>query len=362
MKNVSLAYKAVMIMLGIAVLIGLNTAYAADENVIRLTIGTGKPIEAGEWISSVRDYFVPEVTKRVEARTKYKIKWTEGYSGAIAKPGEQLEGVEMGLLDIGFPVWPFEPAKLFLNNYNYWVPFGSSDPILVAKASIKLHKDYPFLGKNFETYNQKLLGMSTIASYQLITTFPVNKLDDLKGRKIAAAGPNLYIVKAAGAVPVQSGIEEGYTSFKTGVYDGWLIMEDIMAGLKWPEVAPYVTLVDIGAVTAASLNVNLATWKKLPPEVRDILVEVGESYSLVEPKMVQDSIEGMRKKIQSMGGKITPLSKEDKKIWTAALPNQPNIKAKEADAKGLPGSEIVRAFIQYQKDLGYEFPREWVID
>lgn len=362
MKEVKLGYKAVILMFGLTVLIGFTTAHAADENEIRLTIGSGKPIESGNWISSVRDYFVPEVSKKVETRTKYKIKWTEGYSGTIAKPGEVLEAVEMRLMDIGFVVWPFEPAKLFLNNYSYWVPFCSSDTNLVAKASVKLHKGHPFLEKNFETYNQKLLGISTIASYQLITTFPVTKLDDLKGRKIAAAGPNLYIVKAAGAVPVQSGIEEGYTSFKTGVYDGWLIMEDIMAGLKWPEVAPYITLVDIGAVTCASINVNLDTWKKLPSEVRDILVEVGDSYSLVEAKMVEDSIEGMRKKIIAMGGKITPLSKEDKKRWTDALPNQPNIKAKEADGKGLPGSEIVRAFIKYQKELGYEFPREWVVD
>ena len=341
----------------------LGAGSVAAKETINLTIGTGKPIEAGKWISSVRDFFVAEVSKRVEAKTNYKINWTEAYSGSVAKAGAVLEAVEMGLLDIGLVVWPFEPAKLFMNNYSYWVPFSSSDPETINRIAVKLNKKYEALGKVFEKkYNQKLLGISSIASYQLITTFPVKTLDDLKGKKIAAAGPNLYIVKAVGAVPVQSGIEEAYTSFKTGVYDGWLIMEDIMLGLKWPEVAPYITLVDLGAVAAASININLNTYKELPPEVRSIIVEVGEEYSRVEPKMVADSIGACREKIKSIGGKFYVLPPAERARWTAALPNQPSIKAKEAEKKGLPGKAIVSDFIKYQKEEGYKFPREWTID
>jgi len=362
MKRGKLALGVLAIFLAATIFTGIGTVFAADK-AIRLTVGTGKPIEAGKWISSVRDFFVAEVSKRVKAKTNYRIKWTEAYSGSVAKAGAVLEAVEIGLLDIGFVVWPFEPAKLFLNNYNYWVPFGSSDLAAISRIAVKLNKEYDELGKIYEKkYNQKLLGISSIASYQLITTFPVNSLSDLKGRKIAAAGPNLYIVKAAGAVPVQSGIEEAYTSFKTGVYDGWLIMEDIMAGLKWPEVAPYVTLVDLGAVAVGSININLDTWKNLPAEVRNIIQKVGDEYSLVEPKMVADSMGACREKIKSMGGKFFTLPAEERAQWTAALPNQPNIKAKEADAKGLPGSAVMRSFIEYQKQEGYKFPREWTVD
>ena len=131
---------------------------------------------------------------------------------------------------------------------------------------------------------------------------------------------------------------------------------------SFEEVAPYITLVDLGAVAVASININLDTWKKLPAEVRDIIQEVGDEYSLVEPKMVEESIGACREKIKSMGGKFFTLPNAERAQWTAALPNQPNIKAKEADAKGLSGSAVMRAFIKYQKQEGYEFPREWKID
>jgi len=43
------------------------------------------------------ELFEPELEKRVEARTKYKINWVEGYSGSIVKVTETLEGVENGI-------------------------------------------------------------------------------------------------------------------------------------------------------------------------------------------------------------------------------------------------------------------------
>ena len=352
----------IVILLATVLALGTGTVFGAKKT-IKLTIGTGKPIDSGKWNSTVRDYFVPQVSKRVEEQTDYKIEWREVYSGSVAKPGAVLEAVETGLLDIGHLVYPFEPAKLLLHNFSYWVPFSSPDPIAVNKIGMEIHKRFPALTKVFEEkYNQKFLGCTDGSSYQLITTFPVKTLEDLKGRKIAAAGPNLYYVKAAGAVPVQSGIEEAYTAFKTGVYDGWLITEGIMANLKWPEVAKYVTLVDLGSVVWSGLTINLDTWKKLPPEVQKIVTEVGEAWAAQEPKEIVEESEQNRKKILSMGGQISPLAPEERAKWAARLPNQPAIKAKEAEAKGLPGKEVLRTYIKMQKESGYKFPREWKID
>jgi C4-dicarboxylate-binding protein DctP len=361
MKGSQCAFRVTAILLALALVTGVGTALAA-EKTITLTIGTGKPIDAGKWISTIRDYFVPEISKRVAEQTDYRIKWREAYSGSVAKAGAVLEAVEMGLVDIGLIVYPFEPAKLFLHNFAYWVPFSSPNTVEVNKIGMKIHHDFEILQKVFETkYNQKWLACGAGASYQLIPTFPVQKLSDLKGRKIAAAGPNLYYVKSAGAVPVQSGIEEAYTSFKTGVYDGWLITEGIMANLKWPEVAKYITVVDLGSIVWSGITINLDTWKKLPPKVQKIIKQVAEDWSVQQPKETVEEIQRNRERIKAMGGQVSTLDPKERAAWAAALPNQPNIKAKEAERRGLPGKKVLRAYIKEEKKSGYQFPRDWKI-
>jgi len=339
------------------------TAGAQEKKAIRLKIGMAKPIQAGKAFGIVRDIFVAEVSRRVEKETNYSIKWMEAYGGTVAKDGEVLEAVQMGLLDIGYVIYLFEPAKLFLHNFGYFVPFSSSDMGMVKDITNRLFTEFPVMSQVFEKeYGQKMLCTIPGASYQMITTFPVKALNDLKGKKIAAGGPNLIVLKPTGAVPVQSAIGEGYTSFKTGVYDGWLILETIMAGLKWPEVAPYVTIIDLGAPPAVALTINLKTFKRLPDSVRQIITECGQLLADQGVKDVTAETIVARKVLTKMGGQVAVLPKEERKKWAQILPDVPNQKAKEADAKGLPGTPLIKRYIELQEKAGYVFPRRWKVE
>ena len=354
---------ALAMMLSLSIAAGTAAAESSKKEVIRLTLGCAKPIEAGKFWSIARDIFAAEVSKRVEERTKYKIEWNIAFGGTIAKDGEPLEAAEMGLLDFAYVLPIFEPAKLFLHNFGFWVFFGSPDPVSVNNIAWKLFGEFPELGKHFEKkYNQKCLAVGSTQSYQLITTFPIKTLDDMKGRKIASGGINLLIFPPIGAIPVQSAIGEAYTCFQSGVYDGWLIFEPIMAGLKWPQVAPYLTLVDVGAVPAVNLTVNLNTWNKLPKEIRNIMQEAANIYMDKGMQEVAKEVQASREKIKQLGGKITTLDPNERKRWVNALPEIPLKMAKEADAKGMPGSKILKRYIELQKATGYTFPRDWKVE
>jgi len=340
-----------------------TAANAQDKKVIRLKIGMDKPIEAGKAFSIVRDIFVADASKRVDKETEYKIEWTEAYGGTVAKDGEVLEAVQMGLLDIGYVIYLFEPAKLFLHNFGYFVPFSSADQPMVNKIIPKLYAEFPIMTEVFEQkYGQKVLSSMATTSYQLITTFPVKTISDLKGRKIAAGGPNLTVLKPVDAVPVQSAIGEGYTSFKQGVYDGWLIIESIMAGLKWPEVAPYVTLVDLGAPPGVSLTINRKTYNKLPAKVQKILKESAQLMSDKGCEELTAETEAIRGLLKKMGAKIDALAPGERQKWADLLPNVPKVKAQEADSKGLPGTKLIKRYIQLEEEAGYVFPRRWSLD
>jgi TRAP-type C4-dicarboxylate transport system substrate-binding protein len=153
----------------------------ALAETFRLTIGAGHPVDASTWITSMRDYMQVEIKKRVEATTPHKIEWVEAYGGSVAKLGEVLEAIESGLLDIGDVHIPFEPAKLMAHNFSYFIPFGTPDILVASKAAKKVYDDYPQLKDILEKkYNQVFLGLGGVSCYNLVTTFPWEKVEQLK--------------------------------------------------------------------------------------------------------------------------------------------------------------------------------------
>jgi TRAP-type C4-dicarboxylate transport system substrate-binding protein len=121
-----------------------------------------------------------------------------------------------------------------------------------------------------------------------VTTFAWDKVEQLKNRKIAAAGPNIPWLKAVGSIPVQSNLNEAYTSFQTGVYDGWVMFTDATVGFKLHEVAKNYVFTDFGSIANVVIAINKDTWKKLPKAVQDIMLEVGKEYTEVESKAAME--------------------------------------------------------------------------
>ena len=66
-----------------AALLGVVCSGAAMADTFRLSIGSGHPADAAVWITAMRDFFAPEVAKRVAARTGHKIEWVSAYGGSV---------------------------------------------------------------------------------------------------------------------------------------------------------------------------------------------------------------------------------------------------------------------------------------
>ncbi|HXF87307.1 MAG TPA: hypothetical protein VNK48_03000, partial [Xanthobacteraceae bacterium] len=227
-----------------ALSIGAGTP--AKAQTITLRIASGHP-PAVVYAGQMKDYFQPELKKRVESKTKYKINWVEGYGGSIVKVAETLGGVRDGIVDIGGFCFCFEPANLPLHAFQVMLPFGPVDPIDSLRVAQDVYAKVPFLSKVFEErFNQRLLARITDSSYNLGTNFEWKSLGDLKGRRIAGAGLNLNWLRYAGVTPVQSSLPEAYTSMQTRVYDGWIMFPSAWVNLKLHEVGPYYTLIGFG--------------------------------------------------------------------------------------------------------------------
>lgn len=333
---------------------------AADSFTFR--IGAGHPNGPAAYVTDMAEFFVPEVTKRAEA-AGHSVTFVEGYGGTIAGVAETLESVQNGILDIGGFCMCFEPAKLFLHNFPYYAPFGpqdSQDAMTTARAT---YDAVPWLTEQFESeYRQVLLGLHGWDNYHLGTVDPWETIDDLKGVKIAGAGPNLPWIEFAGGVPVQSTFPDGYLSLSTGVYNGWLVLPSAYFGFKYHEPAPHYKLVGFGAVGINALTMNKRKFDGLPPEMQTIMMEVGAAYEAQAGESLNGRQAWGLNGLKDAGATITELSPEARTAWAQSLAGFPNQQAKEADGRGMPGSEVLNAYLEAINAAGIEMPVEYVIE
>ena len=336
----------------------LAAAAGASADTFKLSIGAGHPAAAA-WIATIKDFYLPRVTERVKKETGHPLAWTEAWGGSVCKLGECLEAVESGLLDVGELQVPFDPAKLMAHNFAYFVPFGASDPRVAAKAIQAVYEKTPALKTVLETrYKQVFVGAGVIGNYGLVTTFKWKDLGELKGRKIAAAGPNIPWLQGSGVTGVQSNLNEAYTSFQTGVYDGWVMFPDAIVSFKLTEVSKQYIDMDFGAIHTPLITMNRTKWRSLPANVRKIFLEVGREWNQHIGAVIYEKQEAGRAKMKEAGLDVSQASLATKQAWAKGLPNIPKQRFDEINKAGLPG-EAVYSYIKELKAAGHKFPRDW---
>lgn len=353
---------SIKVVLSIA-LLRAGTVGAEAQQSFTLRIGSGHPAAPSGYVTMTQQFFVPEVKKRVAAETKHKIEFVEAYGGTIAGVADTLEAVESGLLDIGVYCVCFEPAKLFIHNFPYYVPFGPQESATAIKTTRAVYEKVPALKEIFpKQYKQQLLGLSVWDNYHLGTVNSWEKVSDLKGVKVGGAGPNLPWLQYAGAVPVQSTLPEGYQSLKTGVYTGWLMFPSSYLGFKFYEPAPHYTLIGFGAMAVNVMTINSNTMAKLPAEVQKIIREVGLQYEIKSGEHLDQRQKAGLEGLEKAGAKIRRLPEATRTEWANSLAEFPQRMAKEADGKGQQGTLVLKAFMAEIKAAGVKMPVEYKLD
>ncbi len=335
-------------------------ASGGEKEEITIRIGAGAPVESSIWLQPIKEYFMPEVDKALES-TNYKIKWIENWGTITNMPGE-LETIKTGLLDVGFSTAAFQPSHLLMSSMGFNTPFSSSDPDLIAKVANRMEETFDEFAGEYDKTNAKLLGLSVSENYVLVTNFPVESLDDLKGKKIAGASANQKWLEASGAIPVQSALTEAYQSLQSGVYEGWVIFPSSIIGFKLHEQAKYLTNVNFGSMILGGLVVNNDTWAKLPTEVQEVFAKVGKEYT---DEIAKHSIEVTKSNLEKMkaeGVQVSTLDPAVEAEWASRLAHMPNDYVEELNKAGLPGKDIMEAYIQYQIEEGHTFPPDYKIN
>jgi TRAP-type mannitol/chloroaromatic compound transport system substrate-binding protein len=277
----------------------------------------------------MRDFLVPELRRRVAEETEHELRIIEGYAGSIASVAETLEAVQVGMLDIGGYCTCFEPAKLFLHNFAYFVPFGPQEGESGVRIARQVYDAHPWLDDQLrDNYGQFVLGLNGFDNYHLGTTIPWDSVSDLRGVK-----------------------------------SGWLMYPSSYFAFKYHEPAPYYTLIGFGATGGASIvTMNTRSLERLPPEVQEIVLEVGRDYEVTVAKMLDERQAFGLNSLRAAGATVRTLPEEVRREWAESLADFPRNMAEEAESRGMPGREILRTYIDLVTQSGYEWPVEYSVE
>ena len=191
---------------------------ANAQETINLTAISGYPPPA-TWIGSLVDAYMPAVDAALAKTGKYKINWNKGISGQIVKPRGELEGVETGIGDLGVIVTAFHADKVPLYDVSFKTPFTTLDVGLASSVTQKMVDTFPQYNATWrQEFNQvPLAPTGAVDNYMLWSAKPISSINQVKGLKVGAAGPNLPWVLAIGAAGVQTNLADAYNSLSTGI-------------------------------------------------------------------------------------------------------------------------------------------------
>ena len=333
---------------------------ASATETIKAVVIDGYPAKA-MWVKEFTGFFIPEVDKRLAESGNYKMEWQESYGGSIVKPKGVLEGVKLGLGDIGIVTTIFHSSKLPSQALAAVTPFVAPDARAVAKAVDEIAKEFPTMQKEFEKQNQVYLATGVVLdTYQMFSSQPVSSLKDIEGGKVAGAGMNMrYLEGIKGAAGVRGGLTDFYNMLQTGMVDHAMLWPEAAKTFKIAEVAPHMLQADLGAVNSKTVTVNSDYWKKLPEEVQGVLQEVAIEYRDHVASVAMDRATASREAYVAAGGTVVDVPAADRASWAAAMPNIAVEWAKGLDDKGEPGSDMLKAYMGKLAEAGFEPVRDW---
>jgi len=271
--------KSILILFSIVLVIGLFVisvnlvpeAKAAEPKVIKWRV---QNIYGGTTFKEIggQSYYLADKIKKL---TGGRLLIEVSPPGAIVPPRDVFAAVSRGTIQGALDYYPgFHTGLMPETDIEIGMPYAWSHQWEAADAFM----NYGLLERFQKIYAEHniyyLAPIFYESNYSIMTTFPIASPEDLKGKKMRAAGIYGDFVKGFGGAPTVLPWGEMYMALKLGTVDGAIMGPGALDTEKLQEVFKYI-------VTTPSLNtvvgcqiVNMNAWKALPDDIRAILDQV----------------------------------------------------------------------------------------
>ena len=339
MRQNKLLIVAGILCLGLMVaVLPFETAYAAPK-VIKLKFANFFPPPAGQ--SKICEEFCAEVEKRTNGRVK--IQYFAG--GSLLKAPAIYSGIETGIADIGYAHVEYTPGR-------FPVTSAGELPLAYPSAwvSSQVVNDFYNEFKPKEWDKVKVLWMNASNPNLIISKKPVRKLEDIKGLTIRAPGMVGNTIKALGGTPAPTPMMEVYDAMAKGVIDGVNTPFETLKTFRFAEVVGYTTASwQVGNIYTFYVVMNKNSYKKLPPDIKEIFDELCGEYK-ERYALMWNVIDFYGKWFaEKKGVEIIELSPQEVIRWKKATEPVIENYVKEMVGKEYPEAEV-RGWIKFLRE------------
>jgi len=281
-------------------------AIGAPKYTARMSI----EVQEGHPKAIAVERFAKLVAERTNGEVEIKVFPNSQLGGEV----ETAEGIRIGSIQIGLVT-----SSILVN----WVPeVQALDlPFLFLNDAHAIKASEPLsnrLRAKFESQGFHLLGFSVNGARELISTFPIEKPEDVRGKKMRVIQSPLHLElwKAMGANPVPIPAPEIYTSLQTRVVDFFDNTTTNYKTFRFYEVAPHFTKLD-HIYALGTWIVGLRWWRTLPKSHQAAIEKSALEIQPVIPELLSKTDdEALAYAKKNGNAKIVIV--DDKQPWRAA--------------------------------------------
>jgi len=145
---------------------------------------------------------------------------------------------------------------------------------------------------------------------------------------------------------------ETYDSLSRGEVEGSMAPQEALKTWKWGEVVK-ITTENFGSSYSTGFFVvmNKKKWNSLSPDIQKIIEKVNEEWIVKQGSTWDEVDKAGREFTLKLGNKIIPLSQEEDWKWGKLVKPLYDDYVKNMKAKGLPGEEALKFYLERSYQL-----------
>lgn len=288
--------------LAVAAALLANIAYAQDPVDVRISFN--QPETSPAWREAIKP-FGDELES--ESNGQFRVTHYPGEVLHTVADGFRAAATRISEVTSAWPVYSANSFKLF-HATELPLALPNSD-VAAVRVVDELYPTY--FKDEYERMGIYLAFNAVTPVYDILTTRPVNSLDDLQGMKIRAAGGGITdIVERLGATPVTMTITDAYTAFQQGVVDGIILNTADMVAYRLHEVGKYNYRIGVVRV-AIPHAVNRAFYDGLSDELKEVFDTASRNAGYNYQQMYQRLTERALETMAAEGVTVVNASEED---------------------------------------------------
>jgi len=227
------------------------------------------------------------------------------YNNQLGGELEVAQGIQLGSV---------EGALLTIAVLSRWAPEGDVFELPFIYRNNEHWKSVvmgPFgidFAKRYERHGFKFLAFTSFGSRNLMSTFPIQRPSDVRGKKMRIMQNPLHAAtwKALGANPTPIPAPEIYNAMQTGLADYFDNNIISWNALKFHEVAPYLTKsAHMHQPTAFLMNAQL--FESLSEKLKTIIADSAKEAAAYQWDLVGEMEKSAIQAAQQNGGKVLEL-------------------------------------------------------